>query len=307
MNGKAFSIGFYDMAFAQILWSQNETRLMPNPLRQAPNATEAALVARGKTVFTNSVAQGGAGCASCHHNGNTRSNGVVDDTFQDFNIHEPGVIAETTVDNEGPFTRLGNDYFFKPFNPPQDLGGRQNIASRNTKHLRSFWDSVPRWLHHGSAHTIREILLAPDSPLLQPGERGFNFRTVRTDHSRVVAFDFLGGPRSALPTEVPITIADSRDDGSCTRLAGDGKGPLCVSLDSPFVRKAGSDPAYDRLAYPGGTPGDRSARHQQRRAADRRRPDQSGAGGARHPRHPRHPRQDVSSVGRRCRGDYRCT
>ena len=203
-------------------------------------------------LFTNEVSGGGAGCASCHHNGNKRSNGVIDDTFQDYNIHEPGVVAELTVDNEGPFTRLDNDYFFKALNPPQDVGGRQNISSRNTKHLRSFWDSVPRWLHHGSAHSIREILLTPDSPLRQPGERGFNFRTVRTDHSRVTAFDFLGGPALRLPTEVPITIADRRDDGSCTRLAGDGKGPLCVSLDSPFILHAGNNPAYDKAAYPEG-------------------------------------------------------
>jgi len=252
LSGKAFSIGFYDMGFLQILWTQNETRLMPNPLRQAPQGTEAALVATGKDLFTKEVNQGGAGCASCHHNGNKSTNGVVDDTFQDFNVHEPGVVAEITVDNEGPFTRLNNDYFFKAFMPPQDLGGRQNISSRNTKHLRSFWDSVPRWLHHGDAHSMREILLGPDSPLLQPKERGFNFRTVRTDHSRVTAFDFLGGPEIRLPTEVPITFADSSDDGSCTRLAGDGKGPICVSLDSPFVKKAGADPAYDALAYPEG-------------------------------------------------------
>jgi DNA-binding beta-propeller fold protein YncE len=252
LNGKAFSIGFYDMAFAQILWSQNETRLMPNPLRQAPDAADAALVARGKDLFTSELAQGGAGCASCHHNGNVRSNGERDDTFQDFSIHEPGVVAEMTVGNEGPFTRLFNDYFFKPFDPPQDLGGRQNISSRNTKHLRAFWDSVPRWLHHGAAHTIREVLLTPDSPLRRAGERGFNFRTVRADHSRVVAFDFLGGPAVRLPTEVPITVADSSDDGSCTRLGGDGRGPICVSLDSPFVRKAGSSPAFDKAAYPEG-------------------------------------------------------
>jgi DNA-binding beta-propeller fold protein YncE len=252
LSGDAFSIGFYDMAFAQILWSQNETRLMPNPLRQAPVGSEATRVKRGEELFTKEVAEGGAGCASCHHNGNVRSNGVRDDTFQDFNIHEPGVVAEITVDNEGPFTRLLNDYFFKEFNPPQDLGGRQNISSRNTKHLRSFWDGVPRWLHHGLAHTVNEVLLAPDSPLLQPGERGFNFRTVRSDHSRLVAFDYLGGPKVRLPTEVPFTAADSSDDGSCTRLAGDGKGPLCVSLDSPLVKKAGSNPAYDLLAYPEG-------------------------------------------------------
>ncbi|NUR56255.1 MAG: hypothetical protein HOQ29_17570, partial [Acidobacteria bacterium] len=189
------------------------------------------------------VNEGGAGCASCHHNGNVVTNGSVDDSFQDFNVHEPGVIAETTVDNEGPFTRLGNDYFFKAFDPPQDLGGRQNIASRNTKHLRAFWDSVPRWLHHGLAHSVREILLAPDSPLLLPGERGFNFRTVRTDHQRATAHDFLGGPRIVQPTDVPITAGDSRGG-----FAGDGKGPLYVSLDSPHVPAANPQ----TQAYPEG-------------------------------------------------------
>jgi len=238
LSGKAFKVGYYDMAYLQILWSQNETRLMPNPLTQFPSAAEAELVARGRFLFTAEVAQGGSGCASCHHNGNKITNGEVDDTFQDFNIHEPGVVAETTVDNQGPFTRLDNDYFFQKFGPPQDEGGRQNISSRNTKHLRAFWDSVPRWLHHGGAHSLREILLAPDSPLLQPGERGFNFRVVRSDHQRAVAGDFLGGPRIVLPTEVPITFGDSRGG-----LAGDGRGPLYVSLDRP-VRVAPPDTAY---------------------------------------------------------------
>jgi len=235
LSGKAFKVGFYDMAFLQILWSQNETRLMPNPLTQFPTAGERTAVAAGRTLFTNEVQDGGGGCASCHHNGNRITNGEVDDTFQDYNIHEPGVVAETTVDNEGPFTRLANDYFFVPFAAPQDEGGRQNISSRNTKHLRAFWDSVPNWLHHGDAHTIREILLGPDSPLLRPGERGFNFRTVRTDHNRRVAGTCLGQECPNLPTEVPITFADSHDDGNCTKLAGDGKGPLCVSLDSPHI------------------------------------------------------------------------
>jgi cytochrome c553 len=244
LSGKAAKIGYYDMAFLQILWSQNETRLMPNPLTQFPSPAAQADVARGRDLFTREVSAGGAGCASCHHNGNRITNGEVDDTFQDYNIHEPGVIAETTVDNEGPFTRLLNDYFFVKFGPPQDEGGRQNISSRNTKHLRAFWDSVPNWLHHGDAHTIREILLGPDSPLLRVGERGFNFRTVRTDHSRRVSSDCLGQDCPKLSTEVPITFADSGDDGSCTKLAGDGKGPLCVSLDSPHVIVEGPSTAY---------------------------------------------------------------
>jgi DNA-binding beta-propeller fold protein YncE/cytochrome c553 len=238
LSGKAYKAGYYDIAYLEILWSQNETHLMPNPLRQAASTADAAKVERGRTLFTSEVSAGGAGCASCHHNGNVVTNGEVDDTFQDYNIHEPGVIAETTVDNDGPFTRLANDYFFQKFGPPQDEGGRQNVSSRNTKHLRAFWDSVPRWLHHGDAHSIREILLAPDSPLLKPGERGFNFRTVRTDHQRAVAHDFLGGPRIVLPTEVPITFGHSGGG-----LAGDGRGPLYVSLDRP-VMVSSPDGAY---------------------------------------------------------------
>jgi hypothetical protein len=64
LEGDAFSIGFYDMAFAQILWTQNETRLMPNPLTQFPSAGAKAQIARGKLLFTNEVANGGAGCAT---------------------------------------------------------------------------------------------------------------------------------------------------------------------------------------------------------------------------------------------------
>ena len=165
-----------------------------------------------------------------------------DDTFQDFSIHEPGVIAETTIDGDGPFLRPDNDYFFKEFEPPQDLGSRQNISSRNTKHLRAFWDSTPLWLHHGGARNLRELLLAPDSPLLRPGERGFNFRTVRTDHRRAVARDFLGGPPVVLPTEVPITFG-SLSGG----LGGDGRGPLLVSLDSPFQALSDGTLQIDRV------------------------------------------------------------
>ncbi|HEX8560255.1 MAG TPA: DUF4214 domain-containing protein [Pyrinomonadaceae bacterium] len=226
LSGKAQKVGYYDMAYLQILWSQNEVRRLPSPLGQFPESeAEAARVERGKDIFTRAVEQGGAGCAECHHNGNKLSNGVLDDTFQDFNIHEPGVVSESTVDGDGPFFRPGNDYFFTRFGPPQDVGTPQNFSSRNTKHLRAFWDGVPRYLHHGFAHTVREVLLAPDSPHLRPGERGFNFRTVRADHRR---------GRNNLPTEVPVTVADRTG-----ALAGDGAGPVMVSLDSPAVVENG--------------------------------------------------------------------
>ncbi|HET9623915.1 MAG TPA: YncE family protein [Kofleriaceae bacterium] len=241
LHGDSQSIGYYKMAFDQVLWTQNENRRLPNPRAQFPTTTQAAQIARGKQIFSAEVDAGGAGCASCHHNGDQTINGVLNDTTQDFNIHEPGVISETTVDGDGPFRRLDADFFFIEGGQPADEGARQNISSRNTRHLRSLWDGVPRWLHHGFAHSLREVLLAPDSPLLQPGERGFNFRTVRTDSTRRVSADFLGGPTVSLPTEVPISVADSSG-----ALGGDGRGPILVSLD------AASSVAAPDAAYPDG-------------------------------------------------------
>ena len=249
LNGKAFRVGYNDMAYLQILWSQNETRRLPNPLSQFPDQTQADQIARGRQIFTNKVAQGGAGCADCHHNGNKFTNGVLDDTFQDFNIHEPGVISESTVDGKGPFFRPDDDYFFTAFAPPQDVGTPQNFSSRNTKHLRAFWDAVPRYLHYGVAHTTREILLPPDSPLLFPGERGFNFRTIRMDHSRATGSGYQNSQAPVLPTQVPVTFADGSG-----ALAGDAKGEVLVSLDSPFVTLPDGTAQIDRLGTNNLTP-----------------------------------------------------
>jgi hypothetical protein len=157
-------------------------------------------------------------CASCHHNRNKLTNGEIDVRFQDYNIHEPGVVSETTVDTRGP------------------VHAPLTISSQRSGHLRTkeavrtsaaalrntcARESVPRWLHHSDARSLREILLPPDSPFLRPGERGFNFRTVRADHQRRVA----SGKYANHPSEVPITFGDSRGG-----LAGDGKGRgLCQS------------------------------------------------------------------------------
>ena len=55
LSGKAYKVGYYDMAYLQILWSQNETRLFPNPLGQVPTSAEAAQIARGKDLFSKKV------------------------------------------------------------------------------------------------------------------------------------------------------------------------------------------------------------------------------------------------------------
>ena len=101
---------------------------------------------------------------------------------------------------------------------------------------------MPRYLHYGFAYNTREILLTPDSPLLRRGERGFNFPTVRTDHSRATGFGYQNTQAPVLPTQVPITFGDSGGT-----LGGDGNGPVYVSLDSASVQLPDGTPQIDRL------------------------------------------------------------
>ena len=52
LNSKAFKVGYYDLAYLQILWSQNEVRRLPSPLGQFPESeAEAAKVERGQRAF----------------------------------------------------------------------------------------------------------------------------------------------------------------------------------------------------------------------------------------------------------------
>jgi len=98
------------------------------------------------------------------------------------------------------------------------------------------------------AHNTREILLTPDSPLLRQGESGFNFRSVRTDHSRATGVGYQNTPARVLPTQY-----QSFGDGNGT-LGGDSNGPVYVSLDSPLVQLPDGTAQIDRLGTSNVTP-----------------------------------------------------
>ena len=51
LNGNAKKLGYHRMAYLQILWSQNETRRLPNPLAQFPDPTIATQITRGRQIF----------------------------------------------------------------------------------------------------------------------------------------------------------------------------------------------------------------------------------------------------------------
>jgi hypothetical protein len=62
------TIDSYDIAFARILWTQSDTRRLPNPLTQFSDAALSARVVHAKDLFTRRTEPGSAGCADCHHN-----------------------------------------------------------------------------------------------------------------------------------------------------------------------------------------------------------------------------------------------
>ncbi len=218
------------------------------PYAESPNAVSfpvseaAAILERGKAAsFRREVSQGAERGARAAIATETRLlTEWSNDSFQDWlYVYEPGVVAETTVGGDGPFTRLANDYFFYAV-----LSLRRILARGRTsepKHKASAQllgqrsaDGCTMEAHTLSGRSCSRLI----RPCSRPSERGFNFRTVRADHQRRVAHDFLGGPPVVLPTEVPITMGHSAGG-----FAGDAKGPIYVSLDPP-ARISGPDAAY---------------------------------------------------------------
>ena len=307
LSGKAFKIGFYDMAFLQILWTQNETRLMPNPLTQFPDGDRGGDGrARASSSSPRRWRRAAPAAPSCHHNGNKQHERrgrrhVPGLQHPRAGRHQPRPRSTTRVRS----LRLGERLLLQAVRPaagprrpaehqqPEHeapavvLGQRAALAApRRRAHAcaKSCWRPTRRCCSRASAASTS----APCAPITAASWRSTS-SAVR---------------ESVLPTEVPITFADSRDDGSCTQLAATARGRSASAWTARSCAGPGG-PGLRRGGVSGGRAADRSARHEQRRAADRRRPDQPGAGGQSHPGDQGHARQDVTTVGgatsRRCR------
>ena len=250
---------------------------MPNPLTPVPRSpTEAAMIARGKQLFTNEVARAAPAARAAITTATSMTNGVIDDTFQDFNIHEPGRRRRDHGGQRGP-VHCGSTTTTssQEFDPPQDEGGRQNISSRNTKHLRVvLGQRAALAASRRRAHDPRD----PADARLAAAAAGrarlqLPHRAHRSQPRRRVRLPRR--PPNRLPTEVPITFADS---ATAALELGRRQGADLRQPGQPVRRKRARPGDDARL--PRGPPGGRPARHQQRRAAHRRRgTDQPGARG----------------------------
>lgn len=136
-----------------------EPRLLPNP-----NSPDDPMVLHGKELFENPL----VGCASCHpapsftdkvhvYNQNKSFPPLVTATARD-NIHT--LISADRIDYLNGFTRKWDT---------KDIG---RIEEREgffaAPSLLGIWARPPRFLHHGGAISLREVLCTPGHPALRP-------------------------------------------------------------------------------------------------------------------------------------------
>ncbi len=140
------------------IYQGGEPRLLPNPVNP-----DDVMVHHGRALFNNPT----VGCVGCHpaptftdkihpHNQNKSFPPLVSPTRRD-NIHT--LISADRID------------FLNGFKRPWDPGDAGRVESREgffvAPSLRGIWARPPKFLHHGHAISMREVICTPDHPALR--------------------------------------------------------------------------------------------------------------------------------------------
>lgn len=156
---RPLTLGFEGITRALGVFLRTRTRLLPNPSAALPSAD----VALGAVLYASSE----VGCASCHPLPLAATAVPGDARLALPFVVTPERHPETGVDVDritagflGTFPRAQQD----------GAGLRIGVTS-----LRGAWDRV-RFLHAGSARSLREVLLTPGHAARLPGERARNER-----------------------------------------------------------------------------------------------------------------------------------
>ena len=160
---RPIKLGFDGITRALGLFLLSQSRELPNP-----NAAVASSEARlGEAIYHSSE----AGCASCHPLpiGSTAHGTVV--TQETGPLRFPYVVSNVTAGELGDVDRV-NPAFLGTFPDAvqTSAGLRVGVTS-----LRGAWDRT-RFLHHGRARSLIEVLATPGHPALRGDERGLNER-----------------------------------------------------------------------------------------------------------------------------------
>jgi hypothetical protein len=158
---RPITLGFDGVTRSLGVFLRTRTRLLPNPNAVVPTA-DAQL---GALVFASSR----AGCTTCHP---LPTSTTSTDAPQLGPVAMPFVVSplrhpETHADVD----RITNGFLATFPRARQDSTGlRIGVTS-----LRGSWDRA-RFLHHGAARSLREVLSTPHHPALREGEVGRNER-----------------------------------------------------------------------------------------------------------------------------------
>ena len=217
--GKAFALRDFQRFIGE--WQIHQPRLLPNPFDRTNGS-----VLRGKTLFERPQ----VGCVTCHPPPHFAKKDFADNRQQAF-----APVAPLTV-RDGSFTLISMnrlDYIngYLRDLEPWDIGRAEEVQGQFTTFpLRGIWDRPPVFLHNGMARTLREVLAAPDHPVLgtfkyepriggvpeRPGRRevGFNMTFLSASLTPQVKLQQQAGARIGIDTHggtshlMPLEIDD---------------------------------------------------------------------------------------------------
>lgn len=158
---RPLGLGFEGVTRSLGVFLRTRSRLLPNPNAAAPSGD----ARRGALIYASSR----AGCTTCHPLPTTATTtdtpvlGPIAMGFVVSPLRHPRTGADVdriTAGFLGTFPRARQD----------EAGLRIGVTS-----LRGAWDRA-RFLHHGAAHSLREVLATPRHPGLRAGEIGRNER-----------------------------------------------------------------------------------------------------------------------------------
>ena len=161
-----------------------EPRLLPNPIDSSDT-----MVLHGKELFENPL----VGCAGCHP-----SPSFTDKTFvYNQNKAFPPLITPTARDNIHTLISADRIDYLNGYQRTWDPDDQGRIEEKEgffvAPSLLGIWARPPRFLHHGAAISLREVLCTPGHPALRPIS---SLRTIpeRPEHKEVGLNELNGVP-----------------------------------------------------------------------------------------------------------------
>ena len=157
--------GFRDLQRFIGVYQGAEPRLLPNPV-----SPDDPMVAQGRQLFESPT----TGCSGCH----------PAPTFTDkVHVHNdnkafPPLVTPAARDNVHSLVSADRIDWINGFSRYWDTGDEGRVEAHEghfvAPSLRGLWSRPPRFLHHGGALSLREVVATPDHPALRPGETGLN-------------------------------------------------------------------------------------------------------------------------------------